>query len=303
MTTHQEEAILFGPQGKLMGVLSRAADPGEVACLMFNFGVTHRVGPRRIQVKLARRLAQQGVASLRFDLSGLGDSQTSETSQSFEEQALGDLRLACDQIESRLGVRRVIVIGLCSGAAHGLQAALADPRIAGLLNFDGYAFTSRAAQLERRVRRFLRFPAAQTRHWIERLLGTDRAPDGDLLRTGVRAKILTADDFRRDAETLVARGVAVYLVYSGTLQSRDRNKDQLHGLRGCAVLDQVRYEFMPHVDHSFTEIAGQEFFLDAVSHWVAGIQLKHAGLAPATPAAEPARKATKHLAGSSATAC
>lgn len=303
MTSHQEEPLLFGPQGKLLGVMTRPAERGDIACLMFNFGVTHRVGPRRIQVKLARRLAQHGVASLRFDLSGLGDSQTPETAQSFEEQALGDLRQAMNQIESRLGIRRVIVVGLCSGAVHGFQAALADPRVVGLLAFDGYSFTSRGAKLERRVRRFLRFPVAQTRHWIARLLGTDRPPDGDLLRTGVRAKILTADDFRRDTEALVARGVAVYLVYSATLQSRDRNKDQLQALRGCAVLDQVRYEFMAHLDHSFTEIAGQEFFLDAVCHWVAGIQAQHAGLASAAPAAEPAKRTVEHLAATSATAC
>jgi pimeloyl-ACP methyl ester carboxylesterase len=291
MTGHQEQPLLFGPEENLLGVITRPADPRSVACLMFNFGVTHRVGPRRIQVKLARRLAQQGIASLRFDLSGLGDSRTPETSQSFEEQALSDLRLAVDQLESRLGIRRVIVIGLCSGAVHGFHAALADPRITGLLAFDGFAFTSRAAQLERRLRRFLRFPLAQTRHWIERLRGTDRPPDGDLLRTGARTQIQSADDFRRDTEALIARGVAVYMLYSATHQSRDRNKDQLQALRGCAVLDQLRYEFIPHLDHSFTEIAGQELFLDTVCHWVAGIQAKHAGPAAAAgPARQPAQR-------------
>ena len=300
MTNHHEEPLLFGPQGKLLGVVTRPTHRtvGDVACLMFNFGVTHRVGPRRIQVKLARRLAQQGVATLRFDLSGLGDSQASGTSQSFEEQALGDLRQAMDQIESRLGIRRVIVVGLCSGAAHGLQAALADPRIVGLLAFDGYAFTSPGAELERRLRRFLKFPVAQVRHWIERLLGTDRPPDGDLLRTGVRAAVMTPDRLRRELETLVARGVSLYLIFSGTLQSRDRNKDQLHPLRDSAVLEQLRYEFMPNVDHSFTEVAGQDFFLDAVSGWVADIQAKkvEAGTGAITAAPRSTSKAAKHLA-------
>lgn len=276
MNDYRDEPILFGPEQRLLGVVTRPlGNPlAGVACLMFNFGITHRAGPRRIQVKLARRLARQGVASLRFDLSGLGDSLSAQTALGFEEQALEDLRLAVDQIEQQLGIRQVIVIGLCSGAVHGFQATLRDPRIVGLVAFDSHTFTSRSAKLERRLRRFLRFPVAQTRHWIERLLGTDRPPDGDLLRSGVQSKVLTADDFRRDIQSMTARGVSIYLIYSATLQSRDRNKDQLHALRGDAVLDQLRYQFMPNLDHSFTELAGQAFFLDAVCLWVKEFQDK-----------------------------
>jgi hypothetical protein len=43
---------------------------------MFNMGANHRIGPRRINVKLARVLAARGVSSLRFDLGGVGDSET-----------------------------------------------------------------------------------------------------------------------------------------------------------------------------------------------------------------------------------
>ncbi|MDM0017769.1 alpha/beta hydrolase family protein [Variovorax saccharolyticus] len=289
MTSFKDEPLLFGDQGQLLGVMTRPTGrpPADVACLMYNFGVTHRVGPRRIQVKLARLLAQQGVPALRFDLSGVGDSKAPGASMSFEEQALGDIKLAIDQIEARFGIRRIIVVGLCSGAIHGFQAALRDPRIVGLLAFDGHRFTSHRAKLERKLRRFLKFPVAQIRHWTERLLGTDRPPDGDLLRTGVLATVMTPDRLKREMESLVARGVSLYLVYSGTLQSRDRDKDQLHALRGSAILDQLRYEFMPNLDHSFTEVAGQDFFLDAVCGWVREIQGREtepsAGASPVAP--------------------
>lgn len=286
MNDYRDEPILFGPEQRLLGVVTRPLGNSlaGVACLMFNFGVTHRAGPRRIQVKLARRLARQGVASLRFDLSGLGDSLSAQTALGFEEQALEDLRLAVDQIEQQLGIRQVIVIGLCSGAIQGLQAALQDPRINGLLAFDGHRFTSRSARLMVRIRRFMRFPVAQTRHWIDRLRGTDRPPEGDLLGNGVQTQPMTPELFRQAMDTLVARGVAVYLVFSGTVQSRDRDKDQLHGLRGSAFLEQVRYEFMPNLDHSFTELAGQAFFLDAVCLWLKAIQDKRAEPAAAATA-------------------
>ena len=42
--------------------------------VIFNAGAVHRVGPNRMTVTLARRLAAMGLPSLRFDLEGLGDS-------------------------------------------------------------------------------------------------------------------------------------------------------------------------------------------------------------------------------------
>lgn len=273
MNSYQEEPVQFGRGSNLLGVITRpiGRTSDALACLMLNFGVTHRVGPRRIQVKMARRLAQQGFATLRFDLSGLGDSESAEASSlSFEEQAVNDLRAAIDEIEKRLGIRQVVIFGLCSGAAYGLRTALEDPRTIGLLSFDGYGFISPIANIELRVRRFLRFPKEQISHWVERLLGRDR-PDGDLRKTGVRSKVTPAD-FAREMEILVKRGVSVYLIYSGSLQQRDRNHDQLYPLRGAPFLQKVRYEFMPKVDHSFTDVAGQQLFMNAACRWIEDIE-------------------------------
>lgn len=291
MNSYQEEPILFGLESGLLGVITRPTGriSDALACVMFNFGVTHRVGPRRIQVKMARCLAQKGFATLRFDLSGIGDSQGADASLSFEEQAANDLRAAIEEIEKHLGIRQVVIFGLCSGVAPGLRMALEDPRVIGLLSFDGYAFTSHVANIERRVRRFLRFPKAQISHWIERLLGHDQ-PEGDLLKTGERSKVVTPADFAREMDTLVKRGISIYLIYSGTLQQRDRNHDQMYPLRGAPFLQKVRYEFMPKVDHSFTDIAGQQFFIDAACRWVEDIEAKRISVpSTAAPAAnEPA---------------
>ena len=282
MNSYHEEPVQFGQESGLLGVITRPTGriSDALACVMFNFGVTHRVGPRRIQVKMARRLAQEGFATLRFDLSGIGDSHGTDASLRFEEQATNDLRAALNEIEKHLGIRQFVIFGLCSGVAPGLQMALDDPRVIGLLSFDGYAFTSHAANIERRVRRFLRFPKAQISHWIDRLLGRD-LPEGDLLKTGERTKVVTPADFAREMDTLVKRGVSIYLIYSGTLQQRDRNHDQLYPLRGAPFLQKVRYEFMPKVDHSFTDVAGQQFFIDAACRWVEDVEAKRASV-PAT---------------------
>ena len=71
-----ERVVTFGGQGELVGVLSQpdVVRPSAPWVLLWNTGLHPRVGPCRLNVQLARRLAALGIPSLRFDLSGLGDS-------------------------------------------------------------------------------------------------------------------------------------------------------------------------------------------------------------------------------------
>ncbi len=298
MTPIEEHPVLFGPTSTLFGVLTRPAvdAPAPVACLMSNFGVTHHVGPRRIQVKLARRLAREGVATLRFDMSGIGDSPPSRSARAFDDQAQDDLRAAIDHVQTALGIDKVVVFGLCSGVPHGLRLALADDRVTGLLAFDGYRFPGRWSNTMRLLQRFRKAPFAQGAHWIKRLLGAARPKDNMLERDDPENRV-TAAAFARSMDALVARDIAVYLIYSATQHKHDRNKDQLLALRGAPFLDKVRYEFMPGVDHSFTLISGQAFFSDAVCSWVREVAQKVSQRATAPGAAtlqdnHPARRAT-----------
>ena len=73
-----ESTILFGSKGGLVGTLA-LPDEGndghaDIGFLFLNAGVVHRVGPHRINVRIARQLAARGIPSIRFDLCGHGDS-------------------------------------------------------------------------------------------------------------------------------------------------------------------------------------------------------------------------------------
>ena len=79
-------------------------------------------------MRLARSWAAEGVPCLRVDLSGIGDSPTRPGRTELVEYPadavadLGDIRRAV----STEGVEPVFV-GLCSGAYHAVEAALAGP--------------------------------------------------------------------------------------------------------------------------------------------------------------------------------
>ena len=73
-----EEAVVFGKVENLVGIVSEPTDGeangNEPAFVLLNAGLVHRVGPNRFYVTLARELAKAGHVTLRFDYSGVGDS-------------------------------------------------------------------------------------------------------------------------------------------------------------------------------------------------------------------------------------
>ncbi len=56
-----------------------------------------------------------------------------------------------DFLGERYGVRRFLVFGICSGAENAMAVALADPRITGMLAFDGEMYLTPGVRLERQA--------------------------------------------------------------------------------------------------------------------------------------------------------
>lgn len=126
--TIEERLCHFGADRHLFGVLSRTSeDTSRPAILMFNGGAVHHVGPNRIYVTLARRLAEMGFASLRFDLEGIGDSvlrKPGRENHPYPDHATHDAHAAMDYLRREFGYTRFIAIGLCSGAHTAFHTCL-----------------------------------------------------------------------------------------------------------------------------------------------------------------------------------
>lgn len=282
----QEIPVAFGPEQSLFGVVSTPAggERGAVACLMFNGDATHRIGPRRIHVKLARQLAERGVTSLRFDLSGRGDSEAAHGAERALTQGVHDLQAAMDRLESMLGIHRFIVVGLRSGARHGLGAAVADARVVGLLMFDGFAFPGRRSRWDRRLRQTLA-ALAQPARIAGSLQGLARQPSPGAAAPapapfGAERPEITTALFRRSMSQLAERGVAVLLLYSGSVHVVDHDRDQLGPLAREACMREVGYRFAAGIDQGLISIAAQQSFMAIVGDWVLRVTSQRA---PARP--------------------
>ena len=272
----KEIPVLFGADRSLVGVVSTPMEEGKmapVACLMLNMGANYRVGPHRINVKLARQMANQGVSSIRFDLAGLGDSGPPTGSNHFMTQVVLDVQAAMNLVETMLGIRRFIVIGLCSGAANGMATAMVDPRIVGLLMFDAYSFPNQRSRLELSLLRALAIPTnpaviGKTMRWLQRKFSAKAAAaaaPADFLEPVSRTVI--EETFHRSMTQLIARGVAMFFLYTGTQHVRDRNRDQLGRFASEAYARQIDYRFIGEIDHSLTSLASQRTFISVVCDW------------------------------------
>ncbi|HTD45530.1 MAG TPA: alpha/beta fold hydrolase [Bryobacteraceae bacterium] len=134
-----------GPSGSIFGILSEPGpetlpnSPNEWCVLFLNPGAVRHIGPNRMWVEAARRWAARGVISLRLDLEGIGESdgeQNLDVAALYQERLVEQIEIVMDSLRSRLGVRRFVAIGLCSGAFWAFHAAIRNPdiRAAILLN-------------------------------------------------------------------------------------------------------------------------------------------------------------------------
>ncbi|RIX84818.1 hypothetical protein [Acidovorax cavernicola] len=292
----------FGPGDALMGMLTVPAQqvPAPVACLMFNMGANHRVGPRRINVKLAHVLAARGVSSLRFDLGGVGDSDALDTGPDLQTRAVHSLQAAMDLAQGVLGIRQFAVVAMCSGVEHAMSAAAVDARLVALSLFDGFAFPQRRTRWELTVRRALAVPMhpsfpGKARRWVLRHLpGSTATRPLPGYFADRRPPDVNAIWFEATMKRLVEREVAVQLLYSGSLHVRDRDRDQLGALCREPFMQGLQYEFMRDVDHTVCTVKGQQLFLQSVGDWVAEHCLatsspqRHSRPAAGTPRAIPA---------------
>jgi hypothetical protein len=116
--------------GTMFGILAEPALPtphADCCVLLLNAGGVRHTGPNRMWVEAARRWAAAGVASLRLDLLGVGESDGDENldiPSLYQEHMVDEVEFAMDSLRPLRGFRRFAAVGLCAGAFWAFHTAL-----------------------------------------------------------------------------------------------------------------------------------------------------------------------------------
>lgn len=264
-----ERVVSFGAAGGLIGVLSEPppgkAVAGAPAVLLWNVGMHHRVGPFRIYVDMARRLAAVGFVSLRFDASGLGDSEVRKDALGEQERAADDLRQAMALVEAKAGVRRFVLVGFCSSVDAAHAVAVAEPRVAGAVFIEPYVYRTAGAVLRYPLRLFSR------ERWV-RLIDRHLPSGLQSRETGSREEIFlrdipTREAFAADVQRMVARGARLLFVYVGG-DSLYQYAGQFFEIVGESVRGRIELLFYPKADHTFFRVRDRREVIERIAAWL-----------------------------------
>ncbi|QDH28588.1 alpha/beta hydrolase [Burkholderia pseudomallei] len=133
------ETLVHVGAKRLVGTLCEPIVPARAGmpCLLIaNTAANPRSADGRIGVRLARTLAQRGIASLRIDIEGIGDSGArapdDQADVLYSDPAIADVAAAVDWLGAHCR-RPVVAFGVCSGAFAALHAAVHAPAAAGVI--------------------------------------------------------------------------------------------------------------------------------------------------------------------------
>ena len=293
----KETAMSFGVGGHLFGLL---AEPQGAAtksiALLLTVASHHRVGPNRMHVRWARSLAQRGIASFRFDLTGVGDSPTyagRAENALYAAEFVADVQAAMDLLQRERGWDEFAAVGLCSGAHLAFHATNRDPRISSQLLINPQTLYYREGDTTEVTRRqtlrsndFYKHAMLSPRTWLRILRGEiqvgpiGRALLGRLSRKAVLSLNAGVTFLRsgraetevgRDLRLASARGVRTLAIFC----SGDEGLDYLAAHLGRNALRAGRVpglttRLVDGPDHTFTQLWAQRWLSDQVLEFLGG---------------------------------
>lgn len=247
----------------LVGILAEPSSgaPAQVGVLIIVGGPQYRVGSHRQFALLARRLAGQGFAALRFDYRSMGDSGGAT------RDFLGvdaDIAAAITALlAARPALRRVVLWGLCDAASAALLyvEATRDPRVAGLALLNPWA-RSAATLAQAHVKHYYWRRMREKSFWLKLLRGGVGAKALGALASNLRLASARgpASDARSFQDRMAAGlrrfGGPTLLILSGDDYTAREFLLHAQGSPGWAgLLDgrQLQREDLPAADHTFSD--------------------------------------------------
>ena len=274
----RELPVLMGRHKSLAGIFTESLRSCAVTApptvVLLNAGIVHRVGPNRMHVLLARALAAAGISSLRFDMSGIGDSPSRPEATTPLKSAMSDIRDAMEWLETNKRIGKVVLFGLCSGADHSILYASSDRRVVGTILLDPNIPRTRKYYLYRsgaKLTTLVRKSPGEALSTLGKFFNRSLSGELGITKSFWRLGDLTDSELHAflvgHYRQCVEAGVQIMVVTTGGEQGR-YGEQILDAFPDIAFGDRLTLEHLPRSDHTFTREADRDWLAVNLQKWM-----------------------------------
>lgn len=284
-----EYPIVFGEEKNLFGIINQPDRElvNSVGVIMLTAGMLHHVGSYRFHVLLGRQLEEFGIPSLRFDLSGIGESLPGGKQHDSLHRAATEAEAAMEYLRQEFGISRFILFGLCSGADDGWFTAYHNESVVGLVMIDGCGYPTKRFQ-QVKLRFFLTQRLLNPKYcfaWARRKISGKKVapatlPFGDDIREFPERR-----EAARQLQSLLDRDVRMLCCYTSGSRDYFNHKQQFQEMFAEVDLkDKVDVEHYPVMDHVAILKEDRQVLLDRIASWIhqQSERVENAGLSRAS---------------------
>jgi len=243
----------------------------KTAVLMLTPGMLGNAGPYRLHVELAESLSHRGIASFRFDLSGIGESLAVGNRGTSLQRAAHEVRQAIDLLEQEHGYDQYILFGLCSGADDAIVAALADHRIVGASLMDGCGYQTRSHSMGLLRRKYLP-KVLSFQKWLEQLkrILPNHENSSATMPLGLDVREFPdREQSEREIKSLINRSVKLQFIYtSGVIDYYSYEKQFYDMFPALRDRPEITVIYRSQWDHTLMVKEDRSELVQMVSHWV-----------------------------------
>lgn len=279
-----ERTVIMGKTQPLVGTLTEPihsqSNQNLPGVILLNAGVIHRVGPARLYVRLARKLAEKGLTILRFDHSGIGDSSFRRDNLPFWTSCVVEVKEIMNGLKESKGIGQFVLMGICSGAITAFNTACIDDRIVGIVMMNAQGYDSNpswnlyvknryeARQYRGKFSSFSSWKRAFTgRSQYKRFVKIFARKIKNLFSRDKEVSSI-AERVTSQMQNLIERNIRMLLVYSEGDRGLDYLqvvlKERLEAMLSSGI---IQHEVISGADHTFTLLRNQESLYNIIEDW------------------------------------
>ncbi len=269
----KEQACQFGEQGRLNGIVTLPENnhKPQATVILVTAGLTGKTGPFRLYTRLARKAAEKGFATLRFDLGGIGNSGQIHLGLPLKLRTKLDIKAALDYMEVTYQSSNFVLGGLCSGAEDSFRFAEEDARVSGVILLDGHAYITKGWWINH---------VSTIKFWVECCRGlfkkfkpSKQSLDESNLE-GDQGGLIDYQQMDIEESTgilkkLIARNTKLHYLFTRGLDNRFNHESQFAKMYPDIDLkDLVTISYLPQIAHIQVFEEDRELIAKIVSNWL-----------------------------------